>query len=133
MSPTKLSIQALVVLVLAVPVLAEDAALPAAGPEEPEMASPADSAMDWPELDAPVETFAYPFGDTGENREALPEIFDECGYRCAFDGRKQAAPHRVTDGGGKTTLKRLREELAVRRRECFLLDFNALGALKTFP
>jgi hypothetical protein len=94
MSPTKLSIQALVVLVLAVPVLAEEAVLPAPGPEEPEMASPADSAMDWPEPDAPVEPEALPDAvlEATPRLEPVAEVSDPEADIAMLPGDESAAP-----------------------------------------
>ena len=74
------------------------------------------------------------FNDAGDGLELVQHAFDaDGGYGCAFDGGEQGAAKGVADGGTEAALKGLRGELAVLVGECFGVDCETLGLLKTSP
>src|SRR6202020_889799 len=54
-------------------------------------------------------------------------------YCCALDRGKKGAAKGVADGGTEAALKGLRGELAVLVGECFGVDCETFGLLKTSP
>src|SRR6266852_625603 len=74
------------------------------------------------------------FDDAGDGLELVQNAFDaDCGYCSAFDGREKSAAKGVADGGTEAALKGLRGELAVLVGDCFGVDCETLGLLKTSP
>ncbi len=74
------------------------------------------------------------FDDAGDRLELVQHAFDaDGGDSCAFDRREQGAAKCVADGGTEAALKGLRGELAVLVGECFGVDCETLGLLKTSP
>src|SRR6476646_8032304 len=74
------------------------------------------------------------FDHTGNRRELVEHAVDlHRRNGGAFNRREQDAPQRVANGGAETALERLRVEAAEPVGECFALEFETLGPLKTFP
>ncbi len=72
--------------------------------------------------------------DAGDRLELVQHALDlDGGDGRALDGREQRAAQRVADRGAEAALKRLRGELAVLVGQCFGVDGETLGFLKTSP
>ena len=74
------------------------------------------------------------FHHARDRRKLMQHAFNlHRGYRRPFDRGQQHATHGVADRGAESPFERLRVETPEPLRQCFPLELQPLGPLKTFP